>query len=82
MNTEQFLEELKIAYGAINKISSAIASPEGIVNNPEYIYLKDKMEVFCNTSDHVLNQLKTKAREQKLEADRIRNNNKYHNNKK
>lgn len=82
MNTEQFLEELKVAHGSLNKISNAIASPEGIVNNAEYGYLKDKMHVLCNTADHVLGQIKNKMKEQSMERRKVKQRGLYHQNKK
>lgn len=65
MNTEDFLKELSIAYGSINKISTAVSSPEGIVGNADYPYLKDKMETFCITVAHTFGQIKGRVKEQK-----------------
>lgn len=82
MNTDEFLSELQLAYASINKISNAIASPEGITHNAEYGYLKDKMDVFCNTADHIKGQLKNKLKEQNAERSRIKKQEQYNKNKK
>lgn len=82
MNTDQFLSELRIAHASINKISNAIASPEGMTHNADYGYLKDKMEIFRNTADHVVGQLKNKIRGQTAERSRVKKQEQYNKNKK
>lgn len=68
MTTEDFLAELDIAYKSIHKISNAIASKEGITNNPDFQYLQDKIHGFCNTASHVAGQIKYKLKEQTMNS--------------
>jgi hypothetical protein len=66
MNTDEFLAELAIINHHLNKISNAIASPDGITQNPSYGYLKDKMEGTRNTADHIIGQIRNKVKEERM----------------
>lgn len=56
MTTEEFIAELKIINHHLHKISNAVE--EGITNNPDYDFLKGKMEVAHNTASHILGQIR------------------------
>lgn len=66
MTTEEFLAESKIALESLHKISNAVE--DGITNNPDYAFLKGRIEGIHNTCNNVLGQLKYRLAQQKANS--------------
>lgn len=64
MDTAEFIQEFNIASKSVNKISDALHK-EGIINNPPYEFLRDKMVSLYITTGKALDKLRDKIKEEK-----------------